>query len=323
MDRKGSIIAVASLIAAVAIAGCRTRESNRSFMTGMAETNEIDVSAKVPGRIDRMQVDEGVAVRKGDTLAILESTELDARVGQARGALAAARARSELALTGLRPQEKEAAEQLYLQAKAQADLMEKTWDRVSQLAHDSVISTQERDQVEAQYLAAKESMSAAKARLDMAREGSRSEDKAAAAALSAQAAQALAEAEAWRNERVLLSPIGGEVAKRIACPGEIVGAGAPVLTLIDPDDIWVVLTVKETDMARFRLGSSFAGQVPALGDTSVSLTVTYIAPMGEFATWRPTSQKGGFDVKTFEIHLKPIAPVNGLRAGMSVRVKTA
>ena len=314
------VFAAASLVA-ITCGGCDSKRPPVAFMTGMVETTEIDVSAKVPGRILELRVHEGARVKAGDTIALLESRELDAKVGQARGALAAARAKLTLANTGLRPQEKDGAEKLYRQAKAQADLMEKTWTRVQKLSSDSVLSPQERDQVEAQYVAAEETMEAAKSKLSMAQEGSRIEDRAAAAALVAQAEQAQAEALAWRDERVLASPIAGEVAKKIVNRGEVVGAGAPVVTLVDLRDAWVVLSIKETDMNRFRMGAAFAGLVPALGDTVVPLTVDYIAPMGEFATWRPTSQKGGFDIKTFEVHLRPVAPVNGLRAGMSVNVR--
>jgi HlyD family secretion protein len=155
----------------------------------------------------------------------------------------------------------------------------------------------------------------------MANEGSRSEDRAGAVALVSQARQAFREAVAWRDEQVLISPLTGEVAKKIANRGEVVAAGSPLLTIIDPRDVWVVLNVKEDEMPRFRMGAKFDGTVKALGDSTMQFYVAYIAPMADFATWRPTNQKGGFDLKTFEVHLKPITPGNALRAGMSVQVR--
>jgi HlyD family secretion protein len=320
LHRSTAATAVSTVLTILIVSGCKPGTESPVFMTGMVETTEIDVAAKVPGRIAELRVREGDPVRAGDTIALLESRELDAKVGQARGALDAARAKSAMANRGLRPQEKDAAEKLFQQAKAQADLMEKTWTRIQKLSQDSVVSPQERDQVEAQYIAARENMAAAQAKLSMAREGSRIEDRAAAVAFVNQAEQAYGEAIAWRDERVLVSPVAGEVAKKILNRGEMAGAGAPVVTVVDPHDVWVVLTVKETDMNRFRMGAAFSGRVPALADTAIALTVAYIAPMGEFASWRPTSQKGGFDIKTFEVHLRPVSYVNGLRAGMSVNV---
>ncbi len=308
------------MILAAIFGGCK--DSRKPLiMTGMIETSQIDVAAKVPGHIDELRVHEGDAVKQGDTLAVLESRELDAKVGQADAALAAAQAKLSMAKTGLRPQEKDAAQRLYEQAKAQSDLAEKTWARVQKLSADSVISIQERDQVEAQYLAAKEAMEAAKSRMSLAQEGSRAEDRIAAQALVTQAAQAKAEASAWFDERILTSPINGEVAMHIANCGEMVGAGAPILTLTDPADVWLVVNVKETQMKSFRMGTQMRGRVPALGDSLVNFRVSYIAALGDFASWRPTSQKGGFDVKTFEIHLRPLQNISGLRAGMSVNLE--
>jgi HlyD family secretion protein len=299
----------------------KNADTPSTIMTGMVETAEIDVAAKVPGRVAQLRVEEGQTVTEGDTIAILESRQFDAKVGQALGGLTAAQAKLLMAKNGLRPQEKEAADKMYLQAKAQADLMEKTWQRIQKLAADSVVSGQERDQVEAQYLAAQESMEAARSKLSLANEGSRTEDRTAAAALVSQAEQAYKEAVAWRDEQVLLSPVSGEVFQRIVSRGEVVNAGAPVVTIINTADIWVVLNVKETSLNTFRQGSVLSGTVPALGDSAIRFAVTHIAPMGDFATWRPTSQKGGFDIKTFEVHLRPLSPVSALRAGMSVNFK--
>jgi HlyD family secretion protein len=296
------------------------RGPGAEVLTGMVESAEVDIAAKIPGRIDTLFVGEGATVSAGDTLVVLESRELDAKAEQAKASLRAANAKLTMADNGLRPQEINAAEKVFRQAKAQADLMEKTWKRVQKLAVDSVISNQELDQVEAQFLAAKEAMAATEAKLSLAREGSRAEDRDAAAALVSQAKQACNEANAWREEKVLVCPINGEVAKQIMRRGEIVGAGAPILTVVDVNDAWVVVTVKENDLSRFRMGAVFMSHIPALGDSAVELTVRYIAPMGEFATWRPTNQKGGFDLKTFEVHLRPKTPVAGLRAGMSANI---
>ena len=308
-------ITIASILTGI-LPGCS--KTQQTVMTGMAETAEIDIAAKIAGRLNMLYVNEGDVVKEGDTVARFESLELDAKVGQARAALAAARAKLSMAQNGLRPQEKDAAERMFLQAKAQADLMEKTWTRMQKLSRDSVVSAQEFDQIEAQYLAAKEAMEGAKLKVSMAKEGTRIEDRSAAVALVAQAEQAYQEALAWRNEQILTSPISGEVAKKIAHKGEIVSAGAPILTLVDPSDIWVIVSVKETDMNQFRMGAEFKGKIPALGDTVAPFVVTFIAPMGEFASWRPTNQKGGFDIKTFEIHARPQSRILGLRAGMTV-----
>ena len=100
--------------------------------------------------------------------------------------------------------------------------------------------------------------------------------------------------------------------------GEIVGPLTPVFQVVDLAHVWVRLAVREDDYKGMAKGRTLKGEVPALGKQDVAFTVTAIAPMGEFATWRATQQSSGFDVRTFELHLTPASPVEGLRPGMSV-----
>ncbi len=296
-------------------------KSRTTIITGMAEASEIDVVSKVPGRVDSIVVDEGDTVRKGELLARFVSREIDAKVGQARGAMEAAAAKYEMARNGARKEEKEQAEKMYLQAGHQFELAEKTFNRVQQVYRDSIISTQEFDQVQFQYRAAKEQLDAARARFDMARNGARKEDIRAAEALFHQAEAAYKEACAYQDETRLVSPIEGEVGKRVVDAGEIAPAGYPVLTIVNPADIWVVLQVREDQMSSFGKGDIREGIITALGNKRIPFKVTSINPMAEFATWRATNQKGDFDLKTFEIHLRPLEPVAGFRPGMTVHIE--
>lgn len=318
--KKGSIIAapVALVIISIIVFTVSRTRPEHEFIFGTVETKHIDIASKIPGRIDSVLVREGDNVKKGMLLASMESKEIDAKVEQALGAMNAAKAKSDLASNAVRPQELEAAEKLYLQAKAQYDLLEKTWKRIEKLYADSVISSQERDQTETQFIAAREQMDAANAKYELAKEGARKEDKIAAQSILFQTQGALAEAKAYAEELQLKSPIDGEVEKVISDPGEVIAAGYPVITIIDTSDIWVVIQVKEDRMSGFKKGTVFTGTIPALGNLQSKMKVTYVSPMADFATWRPTNQKGEFDVRTFEIHLRPETTIPGIRAGMTV-----
>ena len=92
------------------------------------------------------------------------------------------------------------------------------------------------------------------------------------------------------------------------------------MTLVDLSDVWVTFQVREDRLARLKMGASVPARFPALGDEEVPLTVTFIAPQGDFATWRATSAQGGFDLKTFEVRARPAKPLPGLRPGMSAVV---
>ena len=289
-------------------------------VTGMVESTQIDVASKIPGRVDSVFVREGESVVRGQVLATLESKEMDSKVGQASAAMEGARQKMEMAIHGARKEEKEAVQNQYQQAKAQFELAQKTWTRIERVYRDSLISTQERDQIEFQYKAAKEQMEAARAKYDMVMNGARSEEIAGAIALFHQAENAYKEALAYQKELRLISPIDGEVSKKIVDEGEIVAGGYPVFTITKPGDAWVVLQVKEDQMKSIAMGSTFKGTVRALEQSEQEFIVSYIAPMADFATWKPTNQKGDFDVKTFEVHLRSKSPIPNLRAGMTVNV---
>lgn len=290
------------------------------LLEGEVEVTEIDVAAKLAGRVDHVQVRLGQSVRRGDLLFTLDSPEVRAKLKQAESAQAAAQALSRKADTGARTQEIEAAEQQWERARAAADLADVTQQRIERLFTDGIVPQQRRDEAAAQARAARAAAEAARALAEMAREGARTEDKAAASAVAAQAGGAVSEVEAYVAETKIHAPADGEVAALLIDAGEIAPAGFPVITLADLTDLWVVFQVREDLLARIGLGTELTGRVPALGDREVRLKVDYLAALGAFATWRATSASSGFDLKTFEVRARPVAPVEGLRPGMSVVV---
>jgi HlyD family secretion protein len=323
MKKLVLIVPAAIAIIAVIILLIRAFSPSKEYITGIVETTEIDVASKIPGRIDSVFVSEGDQVVKGQALATLESKEVNAKVEQARGAMMAAQARMTMAKNGARSEEREAVEKQYNAAQHQFELADKTFGRIQQVYKDSVISIQEKDQVEFQFKAAKEQMEAAHAKFQMVMKGARYEDIEAAEGLFHQATNAVNEALAYQEETRLIAPINGEVFKRVSDPGEIIGSGYPIFTLIDPKDTWVVIQLREDKMAKFKKDMVVSGTVPGLGNAEYKFKITYIAAMADFATWKATNQKGDFDLKTFELHLRPLSPIDGFRAGMTVRFELA
>lgn len=142
------------------------------------EVTEYRVSSKVPGRILELRVKEGDYVKVGDTLAILDAPEIQAKAQQAQSAEAAAAALSAKAQHGARQQQIQGAYQLWQQAKAGTEIAKKSYDRVQRLFDEGVMTAQKRDEVLAQYKAMEAQEKAAKSQYDMAVEGARQEDKA-------------------------------------------------------------------------------------------------------------------------------------------------
>lgn len=320
---KKIILMIPVIISFVAISFLiiKATKEETQIITGIVETIQIDLASKIPGRIDSIFVSEGDNIEKGQIILKLESKEMIAKVEQTRGMMNAAKAKMDMAHKGAREEEKRALNKLYLQAKHQYDFVSKTWDRFQKLYDDKVISLQEKDNMEFKYNTALEQMEAAKAKYDMAINGARIEEKTAAEALYHQALNGFNEASAYLDELIIKAPISGEIDKLIADPGEIISSGFPVVSLIIPNDSYVVLHIKEDQMENIQKGKIFKGIVPGLGNKEYDFKVTFIASMGDFATWRPTNQKGDFDLKTFEIRLKSTEDLTGLRPGMTVNIK--
>ena len=313
------------VLAAVAIAGAwafvrtwqKVSQPAPHVIQGQIEATEIDVSSKIPGRLASITVVEGAAVGKGDLVATLDSPEIEAKLAQARAAKAAAAAQRDKANHGAREEEIRAAEANWRRAHEGAVLAETTFHRVERLARDGVAPAQRRDEAETLWKSAREAEAAARALLDMAVAGARNEDKASAAAIVDAADGTIAEVQSYLRETSVYAPAAGQVYRRNLEPGEMVAAGLPIVTLVDLSDAWATFHLREDRLAGVTVGSTVQIEIPALGGRRAAFKVSYLAPEADYATWRPTTAQGGFDVKSFEVRARPVRPVDGLRPGMS------
>lgn len=290
------------------------------MVQGEVDAKEIKVASKIPGRIAKILVKEGQAVKKGDTLILINSPEIRAKMEQARAAQKAAGAQRDKADKGARTQEVEAAFNMWQKAKAGSELATKTYQRVKNLYNDGVVPLQKLDEAEANMKASKTTEEAAKAQYQMAEEGARKEDKSAATALWEQASGVVAEVEAYMDATVITAPSDGEVVTIVSEEGELVGTGFPIITLVDLSDEWVTFNLREDLMPKVKMGMEIPAIVPALGNKEVNIKVDYINALGEFATWHATKTSGDFDQRTFEVRAVPAMKIDGLRPGMSVLV---
>lgn len=309
------------VIGLVAVAGVIFLTPPDDIIMGQAEATQVRISGKVPGRIASFRFNEGDKVKAGDTLVFLDTPEVLAKLKQAEAARAAAEAQNAKAIKGARDQEVTAAYELWQKAQAGLTIAKKSFDRIQNLYDKGVMSAQKRDEVEANYKAMVATEKAARSQYEMAKEGARKEDKAAAAALVQRAEGAIAEVESYVGEGVLLSPINGEIAERFPQVGELVGTGAPIMNISDLNDLWVTFSVREDLLSNIKIGSEINGFIPALGEKQVSLKVYYMKDMGSYAAWKATKTNGQYDSKTFEVRARPLESIPDLRPGMSVILK--
>ena len=317
----GKVIVVLALIVLVIMGISQLQQfatqPREQFLQGQMEARRVLVAGKVPGRIERLLVHEGDVVTKDSLVAVISSPEIEAKKIQARGALGAAKAQASKARNGARSEDITALKAMADRAQEAATLAKNTYNRVQKLYNEGVLPLQKRDEAETQMKASQAAADAARAQYNQAVAGARSEDKAAANALVLQAKGANAEVDAYLEETKIRTPITGEVSLKLAEEGEVVGSGMPIIAVTDLNDSWAVFHLREDYLKNVSKGKKFYLQIPAL-DKTVEMVVSYIASVGDYATWRSSKESGGFDLKTFEVRMRPTHKVENLRPGMSV-----
>ena len=292
------------------------KPSPQEVIQGEVEVSQYRVSSKVPSRVLEIRVDEGDYVKKGDTLAIMDSPEINAKMTQAVSARTMAEAIEKKAENGARAQEVQGAYELWQKAKAGLEVSEKTYNRVERLFQNGVLPEQKRDEAKAQYEAMKATEKAARAQYEMAQEGARSEDKAAARAQVGRAQGAVDEVSSYRRETVLTASEDGQVAEIFPQVGELVGTGAPIMNIAITSKSWFTFNVREDKLPTIKVGDIRKVYVPAL-DKTVEVKFSRIKNIGNFAAWKATRALDGVDLKVFEVKAVPQSNPEELIAGMS------
>lgn len=312
------VIALVAVVLIVSVVGFIVSKPKAIVIQGEAEATEYRVSGKIPGRIEEFRADEGQSVRKGDTLVLIDSPEIRSKIAEANAAKAAAVAQKNKAYNGAQQEQIAGAYEMWQKALVGEEVMRKSFERISELHEEKVVSDQKYDEVKAQYDAASATARAAKSQYDMAVKGARQEDKDAAVALVERANAAVELVNSYMDEIVLTAPADGIIAARYPKVGELVGQGSPIMTIQDLDDMWLTFNVREDRLEGMKSGDKLNLTVPALGNKHITATVYYIAVRESYATWRATKEIGEFDTKTFEVRARPDTKVEGMRPGMSV-----
>ena len=314
------VSALVGVVLLIALVGYLVSKPKPHVIQGEAEATEYRISCMVPGHVTELYCREGQEVHKGDTVAFIDSPQVKAKLAQARAARSAAQAQSSKARNGARKEQITGAYELWQQALVQEDVMKKSFERVKTLYDQKVVSAQQFDETKAKYDAAVAQAKAAKSQYDLALDGARSEDKAAAAALVLQADGAIQEVDSYLNELYLVSPADGIISSIYPRQGELVGQGSPVATVTDLSDLWFTFNIREDELHGMDVGEELTVRIPALDGKTLKAKVNYMAVRESYATWKATKETDQYDAKTFEVRAVPEENVKGLRPGMTVLV---
>lgn len=313
------IVVLILLISIIVFLGYRWSRSDKVVVQGSVECTTLRLASKIAGRIDNIFVEEGDMVQKGDTLYVISTPELDAKLSQVEAMLSVAKAVDAKTKAGTRKPIVRSAHDMWQKAKAGVTLAKQTYSRVQRLYEEGVVSAQKRDEARASLEAARATERAAKSQYMLAVEGASREDKAAAAAQVREARSVVEEVERYLADRVVYAPADGVVDTVVANAGEVVGSGYPVVTIMRNDSAKALFNIPETLLPQLKCGDRFEAKVPAL-DKRVGFEVVYISAEADYATQSATSARGDFDIRTFEVKMRPLGDVP-LRAGMSVIIE--
>ena len=253
---------------------------------GRIEAVEIDIAAKMPGRIQEMFVDEGDFVARGQVLVRLDTASLEAQLRQAQAQLQRAEIGVQTAESQVRQREaeKSATDALVAQRRAEVDAAQSRLARTEQLAERGTASRQVLDDDRARFQAARAALSAAAAQLAAA--------DAAITTAQSQVIGAGAEVEAMRatierleadiEDATLRAPRAGRVQYRVAQPGEIVAAGGRVLNLIDVSDVYMTFFLPTEEAGRVALGADIHLVLDAAPQYVIPAKATFVADVAQF-----------------------------------------
>lgn len=225
---------------------------------GRIEADLVDVSTRLSGRVTQIAVQEGDLVAKGDILAEMDTAELTAQSARAQAAVASAEAAVAVARAGV------------TKGEANLALANSELARAETLSEREVISRDSLDirRTEAQL---------AKAGLVSARAEVRAKERAVDAEIAN-----LREIEARIADSTLYAPLPGRVLYRLAQPGEVLGSGGKVLTLVSLSNIYMEFFLPASAAPRVQLGDEARIVVDAMPDVAVPANVSFVAPQAQF-----------------------------------------
>jgi len=319
-----------------------SRPATSLTLTGIVTTNHIVVSPQITGRLERLLVAEGDVVKADQLLAVLTPDELreerafysfsaEGAGSQVQESEAAVRLQERITTDQIAQAEANLAATESQQAATQAefDNARIAYDRAQRMFKDA-IGTQERlDETKTAFEVGKSRLAALakeieaqKAAVALARSSAEQVTIRKSQLYSNQKQHAAASAQRDKADvrlhyTEIHAPIGGIVDVRAALAGEVVTPGQTIVTLVNPDDLWVRIDVEETYVDRVRVGDTLTVRLPS-GEEREG-TVFYRGVDAGYATQRDVSRTKR-DIKTFELRLRMDNTDRRLAVGMTAYV---
>lgn len=288
------------IITATTLAGCRSKTSDDiseeaavpieakevklesikdiTKLTGTIEAeDDVKVTSKIPGRVDQVLKDVGDFVEKGESLIILETTELQNQLAQAEAALAMAQANLSANEDAVLPQQLEQVRAGLEQAEANYVNAKADYERMKALYEEEAISKQVFDGMTLKFQVAKTQYETAQEQFKLTKERLPKNIEALKAQVR-QAESAVALIQTNMDNSIISSPVTGIISNKLTNDGEVIAAGYPLLTVVNIDTVKVVIDVAEEEINKIKDGQEVDITVGAIGGEKIKGITTIVSP---------------------------------------------
>lgn len=287
-----SRLAIAVAVIAVAVMLIKPLFQREALPAGLAGSNgrveavEINIATKMAGRLTDIAVKEGDFVNADDVIARMDTSVLEAQLRQARAQLrqaesAVATARSQVAQ---RESERTAAQAVVAQREAELEAARRRLARTQALAKTDAVPQQQLDDHTAVFHQGRAALAAAQAQLQAAQAAViTAESQVIGAEANVQAVQAIVERlQAEIDDSTLRSPRDGRIQYLVARPGEVLGAGGNVVSLIDVTDVYMTIFLPTEVAGRLAIGAEARLVLDAAPQYVIPATVSFVADVAQF-----------------------------------------
>lgn len=302
MNLKNTLFSAVSAIIII-ISGCQEKTIKQP--EGKIKRESISITTKIPGRIEKLFVTEGDLVQKGDTLAILDIPEINAKITQAQGAVKSASAQYEMAENGATANQLKQLQAKYDALKEQNEFAQKSFNRVNAMFADSLISPQKFDEAFAKYQGAKAQFEAVKAELNEAKSGVRYENRQMALGQQERAGGALEETKVAYNERFIIAPTAMTIETVSLHEGELATPGYAIFQGYLPGTTWFRVTFPESKIGTIKQKEEVEIYIPYLQET-VKAEVSMIKQLAKYANVTTAYPDYQMEEALYEVKITPI-----------------
>lgn len=299
---KKSLIA---FVLALSVVSCSKKSNDNVSIQGKVERDELAIVGKIAGRIDKILVQEGDFVKKGDTLAILDIPELAAKKAQAKGAVKSAAAQYDMSVQGATTNQLKQLNAKKAALTEQYQFAKKSLERLEIMVQDSLIPQQQYDEVYAKYQGAKAQIIAVDAEIADVNNGVRLEQQLMALGQQDRAMGALDEVAVAESERYIIAPQDMKIETITLKLGELALPGYTLFKGSLNETTYFRFTIPESKINQYAIGNEVAIDV-VYKNVTINGVIKNVKQIGAYANIATAYPDYDIQDPLYEVVVKPM-----------------